>query len=127
MKMVWGKVLLDIWCFQRLITMQMVMETLTKLYESNRTDLQRAIKKNYILGFNEWEEIEKKPAQTVTVLMAFIRYLARNDSMLEEMVQDFVSNGNLADMWKADMYMESLKKKYGRSVFVRSINNARPD
>lgn len=112
----------DVWKFDRLITIQWLMKILLELYNFKDEDLRCVLKRFYLFGGATWDEIEKNPEQAAIVLFAFMRLLARNDAMLEGMIESFI-NGNAFDAYeKAEKFFEYLKKVYGESMFFQSVH-----
>lgn len=108
--------------FDRLITIEWLMKILWELYDFNNRDLQLTIKRCSVLGDATWDEVEKHPAQVVCVLMAFMKLLAKRDSMLEEIVEIYVNNNIYEAFGKADKYFESLNEIYGKNDFIRGVD-----
>ena len=108
--------------FNRLITIEWLMKILWELYDFNDRNLQLTIKRCSVLGDVTWDEVKKHPAQVVCVLMAFMKLLAKRDSVLEEIVEIYVNNNIYEAFGKADKYFERLKKISENNDFIRGVD-----
>lgn len=108
--------------FDRLITIEWLMKILWELYGFEDRRLQAVTKRCEVLESMEWEEVKKNPVQAVSVLMAVMKLLAKNDPMFGEMVDTYISCGIWDAFVKADPYFEYLNRVYGKSVFLQEVN-----
>lgn len=108
----------------KLITVEWMMKILWETFDYNDERLKAAIEKYYLFDSSTWRDIEKNPAQAVTVIMAFLRVFTRDDKLLTEMVDTFTKEGTRSAFRKADPYFKSLKQRHGDLVWLDGISYA---
>lgn len=112
----------DVRRFDRLITIEWIMKILWEIYDFDDRNLRTVIKRCEVLEATEWEEVERNPVQAASILMAVIKLLAKNDPMLEEMIDTYIGCGIWDAFAKADQYFEHLNKAYGKSEFFQEVS-----